>query len=292
MYLHKLSSSSYNKWDFCQWAWTLTYRMGFEDKAGPSAFLGSIAHKVLENLSNYYKDGKIEYSEEFIVKEWEKVFTEYCYDSPESAENIPMNKIKNVARGVVDIIHSDYTPFTDKTISLEDRFEIPLEEDRFKIDNRYLKITGLIDRVDQLDEESIEIVDYKTGSRKKFMGGSNEKQGATQLSQEIQPMMYYMAASHLYPKFKNILVTFYYLVDGGPVYIPFSFSDHKQIKDKIYQQFIDIRSNEDPNRNIGWHCKKVCHFGKTGICDKVWNEKQNHGLDFTINNHRIMNRNE
>src|SRR5687768_754715 len=119
MHLKSLSASSFDCYSACQWQWTLKM-LGFEDISGPAALLGTMAHRVLENLSKasmvkHTKDSKI-WDTNYL---WEIVFNRYFNSDPAVAEQIPQDKLRKVCRGLHDLISSEYSPIRDNTIDLE-----------------------------------------------------------------------------------------------------------------------------------------------------------------------------
>lgn len=89
----------------------------------------------------------------------------------------------------------------------EDKWTVPVAlEGGFKIKVGKYTITGKIDRVDQLVDRSLAIIDYKTGAPKEKLS-SDDKQ---------QLLLYQLAATTL-PRYRNIgavgELTFYYVAD-------------------------------------------------------------------------------
>lgn len=291
MRISGLSASAHGTYDWCEWKYYLQYGLGFEDIAGAAAFMGTLAHKVLELPSkavtvNHPRDSKI-WDVDYL---WNICFNHMYNDEPFLAEQVEPDKLKKVCRGIHDLFDSEYTPVRDNTISAEVAFNIELREPDFKIKDKdeYLRIRGRIDRVDQIDHDTVEIIDYKSGSRVCWSSKDRHKKTPEDLYEDIQPKMYHMAAKHLYPWAKNFLVTFIYFTDGGPVTVPFVDADYDITKELLKRRFKTIQANEDPQRSIGWKCK-MCNFAKDGTCDTVWDEKNELGLPFVANKYRILN---
>ncbi len=296
MRINSLSASSYDVYSWCAWKFYLQYNLGFQDESGPAAIIGHISHKVLEVLSRasilkHDPASKI-WNPDYL---WQIAFNYYYNQLPDASEKIKDDKLKKACRGIHELLASEYTPIRNNTIGAEQKFYIPLIEPGFAIkrhDNgevQYLKLSGKIDRVDQLDDETIEIIDYKTGTRVDFESKKREKKDSEYLHEHIQPRMYHLAATKLYPWAKNILVTFIYLVDGGPVTVPFCPEDMETTRQIIHRRFKAIQSNEDPQRNLTWKCKVMCPFHKDGTCGHVWQEKDDLGHEFIDNKYAILN---
>jgi hypothetical protein len=291
MKVNGISASSYDVYSHCEFKWYLSYVLGFESESGPAALLGTISHKVLEVLSQaavvgHRKDSKI-WDPSYL---WDISFNHYYNSEPHIAEQITDDKLRKVCRGLHSLLDSEYTPVRDNTISAEAAFNIPLEEPAFKLpDGRYFTLRGRIDRVDKLDDETVEIVDYKSGSRMDWNSEDRHKKEPEDLHREIQPRMYHLAAKHLYPWAKNFLVTFIYFTDGGPVTVPFCEPDLVETRNILLKRFRTIKSNEDPQQNKSWKCNKLCSFGPTGICDDVWREIKQVGHEFVENKYTVLN---
>lgn len=293
MKIKSISASSYELFSWCQWKYFLQYQLNFDDPSGASATIGHIAHSFLEILSRasiikHDKNSKI-WNPDYL---WNVCFNHYYNDAVE-AENIKNDKLKKVCIGVKELLNSPYTPIRDNTICAEKAFFIPLEEPRFKLkyyDDKHLGVSGKIDRIDQLNPETLEIIDYKTGTRDIIGSKDKRKKDSEYLHGEIQPRLYHMAATQLYPHIKNFLVTFVYLADGGPVTVPFSQRDIADTKDMVFKRFKTIEANDDPIKNkTDWRCKYMCPHFKTGNCEAVWAEKDQLGIPFVLDKYTVLN---
>ncbi len=112
--------------------------------------------------------------------------------------------------------------FEGKRITLEKSFRIPL------FDNVFLR--GKIDRVDELPNGELEVIDYKTGSLKK----------QDKVDKDKQLTIYAMAASNLFGKIPELL-TLYFIDDSKKIS---SSRTQKQIdkeKEKIIETVNNIR---------------------------------------------------
>ncbi len=285
------SASSYDLYSFCEWKFFLQQILGFVDIAGAAALMGTISHNVLEILSQasinkHDKNSKI-WNIDYL---WNICYNHYSQKMPEIMSEIKNDKLNKVCKGIHNLLESDYTPIRDNTIGVEIKFSIPIKEKPFFIkDNEYFKIRGRIDRVDKINDDTIEIIDYKTGTRVDYQSKDRHKNGPSDLHQKIQPQLYYLAAKELYPWAKNFLITFIYLVDGGPITVPFCENDISDIIEKLRRRFKAIESNMEPQQNKGWHCNVLCNYSKNGICDSVWKEKNEVGIEFVQNKYQILN---
>jgi putative RecB family exonuclease len=89
-----------------------------------------------------------------------------------------------------------------------DHVDILAVEQEFNIVVDGHKLNGFIDRVDRIDDEAIQIIDYKS-NRRLFTGD--------ELRGDLQMSIYGLAARELYPWAKRVLFAFHMLRFGGLV---------------------------------------------------------------------------
>jgi len=125
-----------------------------------------------------------------------------------------------------------------KIIGLEKLFKIKITEDIF--------LTGKIDRIDELKNKEIEIIDYKTG----------KKPNNRELTKSLQ-LTIYVLASHdknlFNKKLEDINLTFYYLQTPEKITIKKNEEDLIKTKENIVEMVEEIRQNIFP-ANPGIHC--------------------------------------
>ncbi len=130
-----------------------------------------------------------------------------------------------------------------KIIALERLFKIKITNDIF--------LTGKIDRIDSLNKNEIEIVDYKTGKK------PNERE----LSKSLQLTIYALAANdkNLFnKKLGDINLTFYYLQTPEKISLKRNEEDLIKTREEIINMAYEIRKNEF-SANPGKHCD-FCPF--------------------------------
>lgn len=296
MRIATVSASSYKTYSWCEWKWFLNYCLGFYEESGPAALLGSIVHKYLEVMSNaaiISRETETDYwPDEHEL--WNLCFNYYYRKHPHIFDSIENAKIKKVIRGVNDLEKTEYSVYSHNTISSEAEFKIPLEfaDCLIRKDEdgpKYVEATGKIDRVEKINDDTIEIIDYKTGSRANWDDKDRKKFDSISLMREIQPRMYHMAAKELYPWAKNFLVTFIYITDGGPVTSIFEDKDISITKEILRDRIKEVIHNHEPQRDQSWKCTRLCWFGKTGMCQQLWNEKDQTSYDFIENKYSVLN---
>ncbi len=285
-----LSYSSMTNYDWCNFKYWLQAVLGFQDESGPAATIGHISHHILEILS---KASVVKHDPKSKIWDLDYLFkicfNRYYKERPEICEKIDNKKLLDVSKGVVDIINSDYTPIRNNTIAVELPFNIAITDPGFKINDKYLNIRGRIDRVDQIDTSTLEIIDYKSGTRTNYNSSDRHKKTSEDLYNDLQPRLYHLACQYLYPEFNSFIVTMYYLTDGGAVSVPFSEADIGITKEILRRKFQAISANDDPQRTRSWKCNVLCPFGKDGSCDKLWAEKEQVGVEFMKAKYTTLN---
>jgi DNA helicase-2/ATP-dependent DNA helicase PcrA len=122
-----------------------------------------------------------------------------------------------------------------------------------KIKNNTLK--GQIDRIDELDDDQIEIIDYKTGKIKK----------ALKREDKDQLLIYQLAAEEVLG-IKPAKLTYYYLDEGKEVSFSPLPKEKEEFKEKLLEQIEKIKKSKfEPTP--GHHCqfcdfKDICEFKK------------------------------
>jgi hypothetical protein len=134
------------------------------------------------------------------------------------------------------------------------------ETDEGKLEG-YLALKGTIDLITKVDNDTIEVIDWKTGRRLDWATGQEKTQ--EKLESDPQLMIYYYAIRHLYPQIKHIIFSIYFINDGGPFSICFDHFDMHKTEDMLRRKFEIIKNTKRPALNKSWMCNKLCHFGKT-----------------------------
>lgn len=163
-------------------------------------------------------------------------------------------------------------------LDIEKWFEIEIDGDEwFTIENKPFKVRGFIDIVNIIDEETIEIVDWKNGQQKDL--STMEDITLDNISKKIQPRIYHLAANILYPTYKNVIVTFYYINQDGPLTVSFSEEDLVNTFTSLYTFFNTVKKDNIIRRNRSWRCR-MCAFNKEDICTKIWSDLNTFGDQF------------
>ena len=323
-----IRSSSYNNYDFCQMQYFLTYVLGYRSDSNKKADLGTMAHKVMEilaGLKKFQQDnpkrkylvieddkcGKIRitkdelYTDEFVERMCELAVTDYAKGS---IHNFTKGDRKVVRDTVFTFLnHSDslFDPRQRNIYHPEAQFDIPIEEDwakfEYEIEGKkvsgQLAIKGTIDLTTLIGDDTIEVIDWKSGRRMDWITG--EVKDYKKLEQDPQLLLYFYAISKLYKDFPNRIMSIFFYKDKDGKVDPMPFSiclgpeDEKRFLKMLRKQFEGIRDNVSPKPlkedRSHWKCTKLCHFYKnnwegtdTPICVHVGNKLKADGMKKTV----------
>lgn len=190
-----------------------------------------------------------------------------------------------------------YDPRVRTIVDMEPHFDLPINEDwayfDYEKDGKTLRgqlaIKGTIDTVTSTDDDTIEVIDWKTGQRTVFSTGEEKSYG--KLQKDPQLLLYNHAISRLYPSYTNRVMTINFLRDGGPFSLMFDDDDDAMFLEMLRKRFKEITNAKrlkpvSPGRN-DWKCKYLCAFseidpdtGKT-ICHGVEKSIKTYGIDAT-----------
>ena len=180
-------------------------------------------------------------------------------------------KVKNWVWIVLEYNNGMYDPRNQEILQPEQNFDFLIEEEwakySYKLPNGkildgQLAIKGTIDlTIIDRAYDIIEVIDYKTGQRKDWATG--EIKDYKKLQQDKQLMLYYYAIHRLYPWAKSIILTIFFIRDGGPFSICFEPHQLKDIEQDIKNTFERIQN---------WNVPKMCDpyqkdFKCTKLCD-------------------------
>jgi hypothetical protein len=117
--------------------------------------------------------------------------------------------------------------------------------------------------ITQVDDDTIEVVDWKTGKRLDWATGQEKTH--EKLQKDPQLMIYHYAINHIFPQYKHVIFTIYFINDGGPFSVLFEPKDMIYTEDLLKNKFNYIKKTKKPRLNKTWMCNKLCHFGKTSF---------------------------
>ena len=308
-----LRSSSYNGYQSCAHQYFMEYVLGLESQTNKRAVMGTMVHKALEILAveklarqkkeKTYEDsvvGKRKLdsltADELMVSSYNYYAGKYDYHVWEKADLTECLRLMNLT---LDYGDGMFDPRKKEILYPEYFFNIEFTENWAKyryvlpddsVIEGHLSIKGTVDLVTVVDKDTIEVTDWKTGQRKNWF--TNKKKTYEDLCKDPQLRLYHMALSEAFPQYKTILLTVFFVKDGGPFSIPFTREDIPETKKLIRKRYLAIKSDNLPLLNKGYHCKSFCFFGKNNfpgenktICESIHSDLKNEGMDKTMEKH-------
>jgi hypothetical protein len=303
MNIQYLRASSIKTYEGCQFQFFLDSILEIPSGSGKKALLGTIVHHVLEIMARAtklgHKDGLLLDHVKLLDICWKR----YKIENTGKIELADGADKKFCLKSIEKVLGTKYDPRNLKVLHTERQFRIPLTLPGFtfeyydvlskKTTAGNYEIRGTIDLITKLDDQTLEIIDWKTGSRKSWETGELKEYDYF-ASKDIQLRMYDLAVSMLYPQYKTRLLTIHFVNDGGPFTVCFDDDQRKETLNIIKEQFNTIKGNHLPTRikevngSQAWKCKTTCHFGKTkttngcSVCDNVFNYLVANGIDIPI----------
>jgi ATP-dependent helicase/DNAse subunit B len=318
-----IRSSSYNNYAYCQMQYFITYVLGHQAISGKKADLGTIVHKVMEVLAGYKQfiqqnptKKKISITDEALgtvsinkadfMKEQtihDLLTQSYDFYSEQSHHNFAKadkDMCLELVWNTLKYNDGQFDPRKRDIVAPEPHFDIPIEEDWAhyeyempdgKMIKGQLAIKGTIDLVTKVDDETIEVIDWKTGRRLDWATG--EEKTYEKLCSDPQLLLYNYAISKLFPDYQHTIMSIFFIKDGGPFSICFDKSDHGRFLKMLQRRFEEINANNKPkpiseHRN-NWKCNKLCHYYKNNwpgtdqnMCIYIENHLKNNGMQSTI----------
>ncbi len=245
------SHSRLSCFEQCPYKYKLKYvdKVDTEIQETIEAFLGSCVHETLEKL---YKD--LEYQKQnnlddlicYLHHIWKENWTDEIIIVKQ--EYGPENYLKMAEQYIRDYYHR-YEPFDQgKTISIEDRILIDLDE------KGSYKLQGYIDRLTEIKDGYYEIHDYKTNSRLPL---------PQYIENDRQLALYAIGVKERYPDAKDVRLVWHFLKFDKEIDSTRTDEELKQLKKDTIQLIDTIEKAEtfptQPSVLCGWcEFKPIC----------------------------------
>lgn len=273
----------------CEQQYFIEYVLGWRGPSNKKADKGTICHKILEilavikkcqqeNIKSFQDEavGKINVNKysintiaDKVYKYYSKQFNHHEWDTKDYKDCCSW------VMKAIELNNGMFDPRNRDILCPEQHFDLTIEKpwakycyeiDGEKIEG-HLALKGTIDLITKVDNNTLEIIDWKTGKRLDWATGQEKTH--EKLQNDPQLMIYHYAISQLYPQYENIIVTIYFINDGGPFSILFDKKDLARTEDMIRQKFEYIKKNKKPRLHKTWMCSKLCHFGKTTFANSA-----------------------
>jgi hypothetical protein len=251
------------------------------------------------NASTYKHDCKLPYGFTRYGVHVVDQLTQLAYATYESQVNdwqpVDYKDIRNWVWMALEYRDGMFDPRKRKIVEPERAFDLPIKTEWAKQpDGEYLRIKGTIDLITDIGDGVYEIVDWKTGQRLDW--ANDEKKDYKKLCQDFQLMLYYYAVRHLYPNVKTVVVSIFFIRDGGPFSLCFENSSLDTVEDLLYNRWKQITTSTlpemvDPSQK-DFRCQKICDYfktpspdGRTNMCKFLHEQVKLIGIDGVIKKH-------
>ncbi len=128
----------------------------------------------------------------------------------------------------------------------------------FNKDYEGFKVRGFIDLITEIDEETMEVRDYKTGTFTKKTHDAFK---------DLQMRIYSLVAKELYPQYKYVLMTLDYL-RKGPVTVIFGKEDDDKTREFLKDCYKKISESKNPPRRKSFKCNWCVGYDVCGEIQK------------------------
>lgn len=267
----------------CPQQYFFEYVLGIRGPSNQKADKGTICHKVLEILAgiklaiqNKEKTYVDDILGELSVKKYNlDQITDDIYDyytSQFKHHDWKPKDLKDCHKWVhkaLDDHNRAFDPRNRDIVQPEQHFDIVIDKPwaNYKYNTKdgilegKLAIKGTIDLITRVNNNTFEIIDWKTGRRLDWATG--EEKTLAKLQNDPQLRIYHYAVSALYPEIDHIIVSINFINDGGAFSICYDRSDLAYTENMIRKKFNAIKDTKIPQLNKSWKCNKLCHFGKS-----------------------------
>lgn len=268
MIITNLSASSIEKYRFCPHAYFIGYVLRIREKSGLAADKGNIVHDVIDNLSkSVMKDEPLSDSqiETLIETQYANTILKLTHHNWKNKDFADVKKWTWMALRYKDGM---FDPRNLDIYGSEKWFEFPIEKEWAKVnETEYLTVRGKIDLVVRRDNNVIECIDWKTGKRKDWASGEPKTYDYLR-HKDFQMKLYHYASIKLFPDASQVIMTIYFIKDGGPYSLVFDSAEIKRTEEIIQHRFEQIKKVEVPELNKTWKCTRFCGYGKECLEDK------------------------
>jgi len=322
----------------CEQQYFIEYVLGHRSPSNKKADKGTIVHKVLEILAIMKQShqnnneimiddiiGEINikhndmFDATFIHSLIDKVY--YYYTSQFTHHEWEEKDKKDCIKWINQALTYNNRMFDPRRRDImqpEQKFDIIINKPwaKYEFDTKEGKISGnlgikgTIDLITKINNDTLEIIDWKTGRRLDWATG--EEKTLAKLQKDPQLRMYHYAVSMLYPEYPHIIVSINFINDGGAFSVCYDKSDLPETEAMLRQKFETIKSVKKPKLNKTWKCNKLCHFGKSSFengiveyregmktdigqvmckCEQIKHDTDLNGIDFVIDKYTHVGHN-
>lgn len=186
----RLSFTKLSRYETCPLSYKLHYLDRLKSERGVPLLFGSAVHAVLEGLVlEHMREERVgALSEDRAAELWQEAWAKSGMSG------------LDVFREGLELVHRFV-----REQGILDHQDVLAVEKEFRLTIGGFQVIGYLDRVDRVDDETVEVIDYKT-NRQLF---TREETDAS-----LQMSLYHLAAQELWPWAKKVRLTFWMLRHG------------------------------------------------------------------------------
>ena len=233
MIITYLRSSSYGTHSMCEQQYFIEYVLGLRSPSNKKADKGTIVHKVLEILAlmkHGTQQGLQSVEDDIVgiidIKKHDMCDSIFVHEIADKVYNFYTSQFIHHEWTSTDkkdcinwinqaLTHNNrmFDPRHRIIIQPEQKFDITINKDWAKYDFKTnkdhvtgnLAIKGTIDLITEVNKDTLEVIDWKTGKRLDWATG--EIKTPEKLQKDAQLRMYHYAISILYPQYSHVMVS-------------------------------------------------------------------------------------
>jgi len=172
----------------------------------------------------------------------------------DNVDGCPRPNFEDDLKIVKDTVDStEFEIFKEKILGTEVKYTMELEGG--------VKARGVIDLVVEIDDDTLEIIDYKSG---------NSTLSYNAALTDPQMRIYAMVAKKLYPKYSTYMMSLYYVRKKKMLTCVFSEKDDEKTLKAVQVHWRDIKANKNPYRpsRSFWLCNFCVGYDRCGQIQK------------------------
>lgn len=249
------------------------------------------------------QEGHCRFGVELVEELIERCFEYYKEKTHHKWYPVDFKDCTNWTWMALDYGSGNFDPRKRQILEPEQAFDFEIDEDWAEYEYKLpdgknisgkLAIKGTVDLTTMLESDIVEVVDWKTGQRLDWANGGVKTYA--KLKNDPQLLLYYYALSKLYPDIEQIILTIFYIRDGGPFSLCIDPKTLPDIENMLKDRFLEIKASTRPEMfdptQRHFKCSRICAFYKNkfskdddnNICKTVHEELETYGLDFTTAN--------
>lgn len=260
--------------------------LGISGPPGKKALWGSTFHKIMEILANiklseqkeeeFFEDdvvGYININNYSLPLITDKIYEYYSNNYEGEWTDKTHRMMHKWVNKLLDFNDGQYDPRNLHIVDVEKKFDMVLDYDwahyeyilRGEKVEGQLALKGTIDLITRDDDNTIHIIDWKSGqNRQKISTGETKEY--KHFKEDFQLRLYHYVVHQLYDV-DVVYNTIFWLNKGGPFTIHFDKEDLKKTEEMIKDKFEYIKASQKPtnirkNKRLSWFCQYCCAASK------------------------------